>query len=276
MDKSSLGPTTGGLRLGAPGRDRRVPTAGRCLDLEGCLRLRLGGPSLHRGLRRRQRLLIEPRAHVVALLGGFPVALAGREREPLVGFGQVLLHADAARIEDAEIVLAVGDAVVGGLAEPLCRAQVVGLAVDALGVEHGEIVHRLGVAGFAGGEIEAARGIEVLLDPKPLLVEAAEPEMRGHEPLLGGALEPFGGFGEILRDAAAFGVALRDLELGGRIALEGGGAQGATDRCRQLVGAAGRRRDCCRLRGGDRRRGSLRRSSRRGSGRRGSGRIMRG
>ncbi len=102
MDKSSLGPTTGGLRLaGAVASAAAVsqPPAG-VLTCDRRLRLRLGRPGLHRGLRRRQRLLVEPGADVVALLGGFPVALAGREREPLVGFGQVLLDADAAGIED--------------------------------------------------------------------------------------------------------------------------------------------------------------------------------
>ena len=63
------------------------------------------------------------------------------------------LDADAAGIEDAEIVLAVGDAVIGGLAEPFGRGLIVRLAVDALGIEHGEIVHRLGVARLGGAAI---------------------------------------------------------------------------------------------------------------------------
>ena len=107
----------------------------------------------------------------------------------------------------AEIVLAVGHAVVGRLAEPAGRGLVVGLAVDAFGVEHGEIVHRLGVAGFGGGDIEAAGGVEVLLHADALFVEAAEAELRRRQALVGGALEPRRGLGQVLRDAAAFGEA---------------------------------------------------------------------
>ena len=57
------------------------------------------------------------------------------QREPLVGFREVLLDPDAAGIEDGEIVLAVRDAEIRPLAEPLHRRLVVRLAVDALGVD---------------------------------------------------------------------------------------------------------------------------------------------
>ena len=119
------------------------------------------------------------------------------------------------------------DAVVGGLAEPAGRGLVVGLAVDALGIEDREIVHGLGVAGFGGGHIEPARGIEVLANAHALFVEPAEAELRRHEALAGGALEPGRGLGKILRYAAAVGKPRRDLELGGGIAVGGGGAQAA-------------------------------------------------
>ncbi len=85
----------------------------------------------------------------------------------------------------------------------------------------------LACAGFGRREIEAARGFEVLLDAHALFVEAAEAELRRHQALLGGALEPFRGGREVLRHAAAFGEAHRDLEFGGRVALGGGRAQAA-------------------------------------------------
>src|SRR4029079_12421318 len=103
------------------------------------------------------------------------------QRTPSVGFTQVALHADAASVEDGEIVLAVADAVGGGLAEPLRRHLVVGLAVDALGIEHREIVHGLGVALAGGAQVVAAGGLKVLLDAFAPLVQAAEAEQRGYE-----------------------------------------------------------------------------------------------
>ena len=124
---------------------------------------------------------------------------------------------------------------------------IIGLAVDAFGIEHREIVHGLGIAGFGSREIEAARGFEVLLDAHALFIEAAEAELRRHEALLGGALEPFRGVREVLRHAAAFGEAHRDLEFGGRIALGGRGAQAAGDRgwnFVRLIGACRGWRGC--------------------------------
>ncbi len=104
-------------------------------------------------------------------LAASPSPLLGRQREPLVGFGVVLLHADAAGVKDGEIVLAVGDAAIGGLAEPLRGSAVIGRAVDALGIEHREIVHRLAVALRGGRSIEVARHGEVLLHPDALFVK---------------------------------------------------------------------------------------------------------
>src|SRR3954471_19766059 len=53
----------------------------------GCTARR--GPPRNRG--RPQRLLVKPARDVVALLGRVLVTLRGGEREPLVGFGQVLV-----------------------------------------------------------------------------------------------------------------------------------------------------------------------------------------
>ena len=71
-----------------------------------------------------------------------------------------------------------------------------------------------------------------------LFVEAAEAELRWHEPLVGGALEPDRGLGQILRYAAAFGKARRDLELGGRVASTAAARSAAADAGGQPVGRA--------------------------------------
>ena len=118
------------------GRRRRdaVPAARRDPHLDRRLGLRQRLPGLRGRHRRRQRLLVEAAGDLVAFLGGVTVAFAAGEREPLERFRQVGLDADAAGIEDRQIVLAVDDAVVGGLAEPARRGRIVGLAVDALGI----------------------------------------------------------------------------------------------------------------------------------------------
>src|SRR6266702_8677901 len=111
-----------------------VPAAGGRHDIDGVVRLRLGAKGLDRKFGGGERLRIETLGDVVALAGSIRVTLGGRKGEPFVGLGEVLLHADAAGIEDAEVELAVGDAAVGGLAEPLRRALVVGAASAAIGV----------------------------------------------------------------------------------------------------------------------------------------------
>src|SRR4051794_9714291 len=60
-------------RLRGNRRAGAVPAAGRSLDVHRFIRRRLGGPSLHRELGGDERLLIEPRRDVVALLGGILV-----------------------------------------------------------------------------------------------------------------------------------------------------------------------------------------------------------
>src|ERR1043166_2594970 len=191
-----LAGAAGGLASGAfAGRSRlcrggggAVPAAGRGLHVHRLLGRRVDREGLHRELGGDERLLVDARRNVVPLLGRVLVALVGGEREPLVGLGEVLFDADAAGIQDAEIVLAVGDAAVGGLAEPLRRDAVVRLAVDAFGVEHRQIVDRLGVALVGGLQVERTRLVEVLLHALALLVQAAEAVLRGREAVIGGAL----------------------------------------------------------------------------------------
>src|SRR5204862_6706877 len=97
------------------------------------------------------------------------------EADPFEVFGEVLLDADAAGIEDAEVELAVGDAAIGRLAEPLRRALVIGALAAAVGVEHGEIMHRLGVAAFGSLKVITSRDLDVLFHAHALLVEGAKP-----------------------------------------------------------------------------------------------------
>src|ERR1700736_3632926 len=151
---------------------------------------RLGREALHRRPRRRERLRVETRGYVVALLIRILVAPLRREREPFVGLGEIRFDADAARVKNPEGVLAVGDATVGGLAEPLRGVAVIGVAVDAFGLKHGEVMHRLAVPLAGGSGVEAARGLEVFPHPLALLVQAAQPVLRGGEAVIGGALEP--------------------------------------------------------------------------------------
>src|SRR5262245_23912903 len=95
-----------GRGFGGTGLGRRiVPAASGGRDVDGVVGLRLGGKGLDRELCGGQRLRVEAFGDVVALAAGVGIALRGREAEPLEGFGEVLVDADAAGIEDAEIVL---------------------------------------------------------------------------------------------------------------------------------------------------------------------------
>src|SRR6202035_5517995 len=225
-------------RCGACGR---VPSRPRRLDVYRGARLRRRGPGLHRKPRCGERLWVETGGNFVAFLRRVLVALDRGQRKPFVGLGVILRHAGAAGVQDAEIVLAVGDAVIGGLAEPVGGVGVIRRPVDALGIEHGEIVHRLAVTLAGRGEIKVARGDEILFHPDAFFVKTAEAELRRRQALLGGAFEPQRRRLVAARHAVAIGEARADLVGGGRIAGERGGAQRrSADAGRQFV--AGRRR----------------------------------
>src|ERR1700761_4353985 len=160
----------GALERGRFGLGRGgVPAAGRGRDVDGVVGLWLRREGLDREFRRRQRLGVEALGDIVALVAGIDVTLGGRQAEPFEGFGEVLVDADAAGVEDAEVELAVGDAAIGGLAEPLRRALVVGALAAAVGVEHREVVHRLGVAAFGGLQVIAAGHVDIPLHAEALL-----------------------------------------------------------------------------------------------------------
>src|ERR1700726_3690878 len=99
-----------------------VPSASGGRHIDSVVRLRFRHEGLDRQFCRSQRLGVEPLGDIVALAPGIRVALRRGQAEPLEGFGEVLFDADAAGIEDAEVELAVRDAAVGRLAEPLRRA----------------------------------------------------------------------------------------------------------------------------------------------------------
>src|SRR5258707_5332794 len=145
----------GGNRLGH-GLDgacwgrRAVPAAGGGRRIDSGLWLRFGGKGLDRELGGGERLGVKAFRNIVTLVRRVRVALRRRQAEPFEGFGEVLFDADAAGIENAEGELAVRDAAVGGLAEPLRRALVIGALAAAIGVEHGEVMHRLGIAALGG------------------------------------------------------------------------------------------------------------------------------
>src|SRR5207237_10406008 len=161
----------------------------------------------------------------VALATGVRVALGCRQAEPFEGFGEVLFDADAAGIEDAEVELAVGDAAVGGFAEPDRRALVIGALAATVCVEHGQIMHRLGAAALGRLRIITPRDIDVLFHAQALFVERPEPEDRRHHASLRRTVVPFGGLVEIRGNALAFGKAHADLVSSGRVAAQHGGAQ---------------------------------------------------
>src|SRR3569623_2078032 len=111
-----------GLALGFGGRLLHalgIPSAGRCGNLERLGRLLLNLEGLGRELGFGERCRIEPLGDVVTLVRGIGITLRCGEAEPFIGFGEVLFDADAARVKNAEVELAVGDAVFGGLAEPV-------------------------------------------------------------------------------------------------------------------------------------------------------------
>src|SRR5207249_3388225 len=192
---------------------------------DGVVGLRLRRKGLDREPGRRQRLDVEALGDIVALAPRIRIALASGEAEPFEGFGEVLFDADAAGIEDAEVELAVGDAAVGGLAEPGRRALVVGALAAAIGVEHGQIMHRLGAAALGRLLVITPRDIDVLLHAQALLVEGPEPEDRRHHAGLRRAVVPFCGLVEIGGNALAFGKTYADLVGRSRVALQRGGAQ---------------------------------------------------
>ena len=93
----------------------RIPAGGGRRDIIG----RLVGDARLVGFEQRlgggEPLGVEAHGDIVTLLAGVLVALLIGEREPHPGLLEVLLDAEAAGIEDGEIVLAVAHAVFGGL-----------------------------------------------------------------------------------------------------------------------------------------------------------------
>src|SRR6266436_7649785 len=126
-------------------RNHLVPTAGRRLDGGRFIGLRHSRKSFCVQFGAFQLLRVKPRGDLVALASGVLIAAFCRQREPRIRFGEVALDAGAARIQDREIVLAIDDAMRSGPAEPLRRGRIVRPAIEACGIEYGEIMHRPGM-----------------------------------------------------------------------------------------------------------------------------------
>src|SRR6202008_131713 len=97
------------------------------------------------------------------------------------------------------------------LAEPLRCARVVGALSAAIGVEHREIMHGLGVAALGRLHVIAARDIGILLHAQALFIERPEPEDRRNDAGLRRAVVPLRRFVEIRSHALTFGVAYADF-----------------------------------------------------------------
>src|SRR6516164_11758006 len=95
-------------------------------------------------------------------------------------------------MEDAEVILAVGDPVVCGLAKPHASVRIIRLAVHTLSVKDAEIVHGPGIAGLCGCQVEPLCALAILLDPDAPFVDCAKTEFGLRQPLLGGTLKPLG------------------------------------------------------------------------------------
>ena len=163
-----------------------------------------------------------------------------RQAEPFEVFGEVLLNADATGIENAQIELAIGNAAIGRFFEPLRGAGVIRTFAAAVGIEHRQIVHGLGVSALSGLQIISSCDVDVLCHAQAFFVERAQPEDRRHYSGLCRAVVPFRGFVVVGRDSLAFGKAPRDFISRRRVALQRGCAQG---RSADAVGQSLRRRD---------------------------------
>ena len=104
----------------------------------------------------------------------------------------------------------------GGGAEPLRGAGVIGLARSPFGNQHGQVVHRLDVPAFSGALIPRTGFFQITLDADAFLENRAEEILRGREFLLRRALKPCGGLRQIAGDSATLCIAHCDFELRGR------------------------------------------------------------
>ena len=120
-----------------------------------------------------------------------------------------------------------------GFAEPLRRRRIVRVAAGTLGVEHGEVVHSLGVAALRGRQIIDARELRILRNSQALFVDAPERELGRRDPRLGGAIEPADSlFGS--RRPEALGEAHTNFICGGRVACGCSGNQPCPNCDRQV------------------------------------------
>ena len=130
----------------------------------------------------------EPRANVVAFLGGVGVARRRDDRKPGVGFEKVFRQPKAPREQNRQIILAIVNAIFGRFAKPQSRARIIGLA--AFGGEHAEIMHGAGVTLLGRPLIQILGALHVRADTKTFFVKRPEPVFRHGETLLRRLLVP--------------------------------------------------------------------------------------
>ena len=105
-------------------------------DLELVLLVTFGGAA---ALSLQQLFRCQPACQIVQLLRGRLVALRRRGGEPEISLGQIVGHAQAVEITQAQIQLRLNIALLGRLPEPLRRfRQIIGHALP-IGVEHAQI-----------------------------------------------------------------------------------------------------------------------------------------
>ena len=212
----------GGLRLAGRRRGKTVasasPATGWRLDLDGRLRLRLR-PSRPAP----QSAPAQPRSDGIEARGARGSDLGG----PFLGPSNPSVHSSRFL---GRVVLAVGDAVARRLAEPFGRGRVIGIPIDALSVQHREIVHGLAVTGFRGARWKRRAAWRFFLTPRPFSWRPPTRNCAATSPCLATGSNHSAASPEILRQTAAFGMALCALDLGGRVALRGRGPRAR--RCR--------------------------------------------
>ena len=130
----------------SPPRAACGPSRRAVSDRDGFGRLRLGRKLLTACCAAASVCASSCAAISSRLRPGFLVALGGREREPFVGFGEVPSMPMPRAARTPRLYWLSATPCSAALRNHWAASGIVRLAVDAFGIEHREIVHRLGVA----------------------------------------------------------------------------------------------------------------------------------
>src|SRR5439155_24678593 len=113
------------------------------------------------------------------------IARAQAQREPLVGFLQVLRQAAVILMQTREIELAVGGPALGGLPEPAGRRRVIGLVFAAAYAQDAQVVHGPDVALVGGAAVPDFRPLPIGFDADAALEIGCQAELRRRQPARG-------------------------------------------------------------------------------------------